>query len=213
MKSLLTPLVIALLSIGAAACDSASKGTSSTVRTSSDPAGASTTAPASDTTTPNLDPTKPDADMDNDPGAAYDDTNNNSVLNYGHPATAADKQAVTALLKRYYAAAASNDGAQDCTMLLSSLAAALPADFGPGATGPAYLRKSTTCPTIMKLLFEHNHGLLSLESPKLEVKRVRLVGHRGLAILGFGTMPERQISVSREGHTWKISELLDSELP
>lgn len=67
--------------------------------------------------------------------------------------------------------------------------------------------------TALVLLFRHSHSLLTAELLKLEVSRVRLVGHRGFAILSFGAMPERQIPVGREGHTWKIQALLDSELP
>jgi hypothetical protein len=31
--------------------------------------------------------------------------------------------------------------------------------------------------------------------------------------LRFGSMPEREISVAREGHIWKLQTMIDSELP
>ena len=42
--------------------------------------------------------------------------------------------------------------------------------------------------------------------------RVRLIEHHGFALLSFGTLPEREIIVVREGHIWRIGGLIDSEL-
>jgi hypothetical protein len=42
---------------------------------------------------------------------------------------------------------------------------------------------------------------------------VRLEEHHGFAFLGFGTLPERKISVQREGRVWKLSQIYDEELP
>jgi hypothetical protein len=65
----------------------------------------------------------------------------------------------------------------------------------------------------MTLFFKHFHKQLTVEWPKLKVTGVRLQHHHGFAVLSFGSLPERQILVAREGHTWKISALLDTELP
>jgi hypothetical protein len=153
-----------------------------------------------------------DADNDNDIGAPNDDTNNNSVLDVGHPASATDRQAVTTLIKHYYAIAIAGDGSRACAMLTANLAEAVAEDYGHGSAGPVYLSGGTTCPTVMKLLFEHDHAALLSAVPALRVTRVRLSGRNGLAIIGFGAV-ERQVSVAREGRTWKVAALLDSELP
>ena len=204
MRSLLILLITALLSLWASACGDAGKSTKSS-------ADAATTSTASATTsTPSY--TRVDSDKDNDVGAPYDDTNNDSALDYGHAASSADKQAVTALVKRYYTIAATDDGAQACPLIVSGLSKAVAEDYGHGSAGPSYLSSGTTCQAVMTLLFKHNHDQLAYELAKLEVPRVRLIGHNGIAILRFGAL-EREISVSREGHTWKLETLLDTELP
>jgi hypothetical protein len=214
MKSLPALLTIALLSVGVTACGSASKGMSSTSTTSS---SAATTSPSPTKTTTSAASTqvytKADADKDNDISAPDDDASNRYALSYGHAASAADQRAVTELVKRYYAAALKGDGAKACAMIVSSLSKAVVEDYGHGSPGPSYLQSGKTCPQVMALLFKHFHAQLTAEIPKLEVARVRLVGPHGFAIMSFGAMPEREISVRREGSAWKVQALLDSELP
>jgi hypothetical protein len=213
MKPLLALFAIGLLSVGATACGGASKGTGGADHASSNAAVTDAgTATSTSTATPSLDFRKADGDKDNDIGAPGDDRNNNSVLDFAHAAGPSDRQAIAALIKRYYAAALAEDGAKACSMLYSTLAEAVPEDYGTPSGGQPYMQ-GTTCPAVMTLLFKHFHDRLTVELPKLEVTRVRLEEHHGLAVLAFGTMPEREIQVAREGHAWKIEALLDSELP
>jgi hypothetical protein len=211
MKSLLALLAIALLGQSAAACGGTSKATGSASQASSRIAatGAKAATASSATSTQNY--AKADRDKDNDVEAPYDDTNNNEELNYGRAASSVDKQAIAALIKRYYAAAAAGDGAKACSMLYVTFAEAVPEDYGTSPPGQPYMR-GKTCPAVMALLFKHDHSQLIAELPLLEVRRVRLEQHHGLAVLSFGTMPERQIPVQRERRTWKIEALLDSAL-
>ena len=65
----------------------------------------------------------------------------------------------------------------------------------------------------MTALFKHLHEQIAAEEPMLRVRAVRLEQHHGVAVLSFGTMPERQIQVRREARTWKADALLDSPLP
>jgi hypothetical protein len=198
MKSLLTLLAIVLLSVAATACG-AGKGAGSPSQVSSNAAASSGTPAAG-------------ADNDNDPKGRIDDINDSAVFNSGHAASVADKQAVTVLIKRYYAAALAGDGAAACSMINSTLVKAIPEDYGRG--GPPYLRSGKTCTAILMLVFKHVHHLLIAEVPRLEVTRVRLLGNNlALAVLGFKGMPEREISVGREGGAWKMYSLLDDELP
>lgn len=199
---LLLALVAGLLAIYACACGGATKSTNGT-------SGSSANATTTSASTPSY--LKVDSDKDNDIGAPYDDTNNNSALDYGHAASAADRQAVTQLVKRYYTIAATGDGAQACSMITPSLSKAVAEDYGHGSAGPSYLSSGTSCPAVMTLLFKHLHSQLAVELAKLEVTRVRLVGDRGFAILRFGAL-ERELSVGRQGHTWRVQALLDSEL-
>jgi hypothetical protein len=215
MRSLLLLIITALLSVSATACGDTSKGDSSKKAHSSSSATTTSTAPSTAPSSPTStqDYAEVDRDKDNDIRVRHDETNNNSALNYGHAASTADTQAITKLVEHYYEAAAHEDGAKACSMLGSSLAEAAVEDYGHGSAGPSYLSTGTTCPAVMALLFRHFHSQLTVELPKLQVTRVRLVGHRGFAIASFATMPEREVPVAREGRTWKVRALLDNELP
>lgn len=155
---------------------------------------------------------KADVDKDNNLGVASDEKSNGDVLGLGKAASASEKRAVTTLVKRYYAAAGAEDGAMACAMIYSTLSESIPEDYGQSPPGPPYLH-GKTCPAVMTLLFKHLHPQIALELPKLEVVRVRLIEHHGIAVLRFGALPERQISVAREGRSWKIQGLIDSEIP
>jgi hypothetical protein len=205
MKRLLLLSTAGLLSLCLAACGGSSS-SSSTVDTLR--AKEITTRIPSDTTPAPLE-TKADADKDNDIGAPDDDRNNNDVLDFGHAASPSETRAITALVKRYYAAAAAEDGAKACSMIYSTLAEAVPEDYGLSPPGPHYM-SGKTCPAVLTLLFKHFRPQILVELPKLKVARVRLIEHHGLVVLHFGAMPERQIQVRREGHTWKVEGLLDN---
>jgi hypothetical protein len=215
MRLLLVLFATGLLGICLAACGSADKGASPSTHDSAASTAAKTVAVS---TVPSHAPpapvqTKTDADKDNDSGAiAADEKNNSSVLDLGHAASASDQRAIAALIKRYYAAALAENGAKACSMLYSTIAESVPEDYGISPPSQPYMR-GTTCPAVLTLLFKHYHPQIALEYPKLEVARVRLVEHQGIAVLHFGALPERQISVGREGHTWKLKALLDGAMP
>jgi len=161
----------------------------------------------------NDDSTKPkdrDNDSDNTSNSYYD-KDDNVVLHYGHATNAQDRRTITALVKRYFAAAARQDGASACSMIASSLANSVAETLG-GKAGPAYSR-GNTCAAVMSKLFYHYHRQLAAHESQLEVTAVRLDGPKGIAVLGFKTLPGRQLHVARENAVWKIDALLDLELP
>lgn len=211
LKRLLALAAIASVAGGLCACGGAGpRATVTKTVTGLDPDDAPTTisAPA-----PAPIP-KADADRDNDIGAASDDTNNNRVLEFGHAASPPERRAVTALVRRYYSAALADDGARGCAMLYSTIAESAAEDSSREPGTPAYMQGLKTCAAVLGALFEHYHAQLAAELPKLEVTRVRLEQHHGFAFLSFGTvLPERRISVEREGHVWKMSQIFDEELP
>lgn len=211
MRPLLALLTVTLLSVGACACGGTSKDAGSTSHSSTSSAASAT--PTTSASAPTPDYRKADSDKDNDVGAPGDDKNNNSVLKLGRAASAADAQAATALVRRYYAAATAREGAKACSMIFSSLANAVSEDYGHGSAGPSYLSAGRTCPAVMGLLFKHFHSQLTVERPKLKVTHVRLEGQHGVVVLSFGTQPERQFTIRREGHAWKLGGLIDGELP
>jgi hypothetical protein len=206
MKSLLVLLAIVLLSMGGAACGEGA-GSASQVSSS-----ASSGAPA--VTSSIRGHVRGDDDADGD-GYNYED--DHSVRDYGHAASAADVQAVTAAVKRYYAAAVAGDGATACSLVYSGLAKRSNfSEVVPGAYATASnssVFRGKTCAQVASLLFELNHQRLTEDVATLEVTGVRVSGAHGLALLAFRRTPERQIAVEHEGGAWKIDGLLDEELP
>ncbi len=207
LKGWMATAASVLLTALLAGCGSSDTGTVKSATTATTSTAAATTAEAP--LTANL--LKADRDKDSDGGGASDDTNNNAVLNFGRPAGASDKRAITTLLERYYRAAATENGAAACSMLYSTLAEGVPEDYG-SYNGPTYMR-GNTCPAVMTLLFKHYHRLLETEVPKLKIAQVDLQERHGLAVLNFGALPEREIQVEREGHVWRVTALIDAELP
>jgi len=154
-----------------------------------------------------------DADRDDDFGAApHDDISHKDELSFGRAATPDDKRAITALVKRYYATALAGDGSLACSMVYSALAEVVSEDYGSSA-GPAYMRGAKSCSAGLTDVFQHYHGQLGIEVPRLRVDRVRVHERHGLALLSFGSLPEREITLMREGSVWKLAAFLDHELP
>jgi hypothetical protein len=179
MKPLLALLLVALLGLGATACG----GTGEAANSGAQPV------------------VKRDRDNDLDHG---DD--DGKFLNYGHAAYAAEARALTALVKRYYAAAAASDGTEACSMLYPFIAESVVEDYGhtPALRGDA-------CATVMSKLFAQQHKLLAGKSATLKMYAIRVDGARALTVLSFAVLPEvRIITERREGNTWKVLNLLDS---
>jgi hypothetical protein len=208
MKQLLALLAAALLAVYACSCGDSSKNTNAADSTShTAPTGTSAAASIPPATVE----TNADADKDNDAGTVGEDTRNNRIPNFGHAADTSDLRAITSLVKRYYAAALTEDGAKACSLLYSTLAEAIPEDYS-GTPGVSYMHGAKTCAEAMTLLFKHYHPQLVLEVPKLQVHLVRLEQNHGVGLLSFGRLPERETSFLREGHVWKMTALLDREI-
>jgi hypothetical protein len=153
-------------------------------------------------------------DRDNDSdnmSDSYYDIDDNTVRKYGHAADASDRRTVAALVKRYFAAAAREDGVTACSMIVPVFANSVPETLGQAA-GPLYSR-GNTCAVVLSKLFYHFHRQLAAHAAELEVTGVRVDGAKGIAVLGFRTLPGRLLHVAREGTVWKIDALLDLELP
>jgi hypothetical protein len=199
MRVLLAPLAITLLGFGANACGEASKPAGSAPTTASS-AAATTGHPETVTTTA----TGLVFDSDDDP-----------VRFYGHEADTAQRQAITALVKSYYAAAAKDDGAKACRMIHPLIAEAIPEDY---EEQPAL--RGRTCAVVMSKLLKQLHGrhapesATPRESATLKVIGVRVEGGIALVLLRFADAPEPDhIAVHLEGHSWKIWELFGNHMP
>jgi hypothetical protein len=197
MRSIARILAVALLGLGATSC----AGGSTTSRGSA--TVARQTGSASTTAAPNFSTHNNDRDNDGD----HND-DDGKVLYYGHAASPSDRRASVALVTRYFAVAAAENGAAACSMLVPFIAEAVAEQDGKS---PPLLGK--TCAVVMSKLFRLHHRLLALKHATLRVIEVRVEGHKALAVLDFPTIPEvRQFVERRVGRTWKLQELLDGIL-
>lgn len=212
MRPLLALLITALLGLTTVACGGASKSPGSTSPTSptSGSTDSSTTTVASSAESSGY--LKNDGDNDNDdlrhPVKAEND-DRMLLVTYGHKADPADTRSVTTLVKSYYAASTAGEGMKACSLLYSSLAVGLADGQGQSAGGA-----TDACAKPMSLLLKQQHQRLAVEDAStMTVIGVYVKGDVGLVVLGFRASPESEIIVEREGHTWKIDALFDSDVP
>lgn len=234
MRSLLALFALALLGVSVAACGGASKTSDPASRVSST-APASGATPATTTTSSTATSSQGylndgdndiigDADNDNkhdndndntedhklEDNGDYHDSDDHGIMTFGHPANAADRLAITSVVRRYYAVAAAGDGEKACSMLVPTLAKATTEDYGHGSAGPSYLSSGETCPAVLALLFKHFHAQLTTA---INITRVRVSGDRAVALLGSRATPASYISIQRQDGVWKIGTLLGAALP
>lgn len=152
-----------------------------------------------------------DGDGDLDGGRRRYDADDQSYRTFGHAATASDRRAISALVRRYYAIAAAGDGAAACASIYVRLARSYPEALGE--FGARYLRGLRTCPAILSRMFEPNRALLATYRARLQIGAVRVSKDIGLAFLTFRGLPTRKMEVIRERGTWKMYAALDSEMP
>ena len=206
MRSWLTALVVTLFATGATGCGGTSRSSAPSAR-----GARSATARATAATRGYV---RGDGDVGGDDGPNGDD---HGVREYGREGTAAERRAVTAVVKRYYAAAAARDAVEVCALIYSKIAdssnfnAVVPEEYraAPGSS----IFRGKRCAQVEALLLEPDHQQLVAESATVQVTSVRVAGAHGLALLGFRSIAERMIPMQREGSTWKIDALLDSEVP
>lgn len=144
-------------------------------------------------------------DRDNDNDNNDDDGN---VLGFGHAAGGADLHSSIALVMRYFAAAAAEDGAQACELLVPLQAESVAEQDGHSPT-----LSGKTCPVVMSKLFKLHHQLLAGKAKAMKIIAVRILGDTGLAVIEFPEIYEvRQIGMRRIAGTWKVFDLLDGIL-
>jgi hypothetical protein len=152
-----------------------------------------------------------DKDYGDGDGDGYFDHDDYDTVNYPQTADATDTQAVTALVKRYFKAAAAADGATGCSLIYSLFAETIPETLGlpPSGTPSLY---GKTCAVVMTKLFKQNHRRLVAETATLQVAAVRVNRMRGFALLHFNGIPAQSIQLHLERGVWKINETLAVEV-
>lgn len=159
-----------------------------------------------------LNPKDSDIDGDNDnlKPLGYYDHDDGAIRAYGHAASATDKRELTVFIKRYFTAAADEDGATACSMLTTVVANSIPETYGRGSAGPAFLRKASTCPAVLTLVFNHLHA--QLVGP-FEIVRPRVDGEKARVLFSAKGMPASYLELQRVGSQWRSVEMLAAPLP
>jgi hypothetical protein len=144
------------------------------------------------------------------------DSDDPQLRDYGHAARPGDRRAISIVALRYLGAAGAGDSVLACSLLARraaqpDLRIEVPEEYEPPASRSNLHGKS--CPEVASPIFAENRAELATELPTVRVTAVRVRGDRGLALLGFAAIPERWIAVAREGESWKVDALLDSEVP
>ena len=205
IKRAFAPLAAALLCVGALACGGTNKNVGSVSQSAAASGGAHATTPAG--TAPPGSYLKSDEDNDGDDGNQVGSPDRTDILfATGKEADQVDKRAVTALIKRYYAAAAAGDGAEACPLLYSTLARGLAE--GQGQSGQS---GGNACAAALSSLFEQQRQQLEADQvATMVVPDVRLTGSIGTATVGFRAVPVGHFFVKRERGVWKIDALFQT---
>jgi hypothetical protein len=127
---------------------------------------------------------------------------------YGHPADASDRQAIVAVIKRYYAVAAEENAKKACTLIVPSLAKALPLEYGQ--LGAPYLRGAKTCQGVLSRMFKHGHHELSAP---ITVIGVFIKGEQAYAPIDSKRLALSRITLGQVRGTWTITDPLAGRLP
>jgi ketosteroid isomerase-like protein len=149
-----------------------------------------------------------DNDLDNR-GGTYFDVDDKISLDFGHPAGAADRRAITELVKRYYVLAAADDGAGACALLSAPIATSIPQTIGTG--GPWYFR-GRTCAEIMTKIFAKNVYQLAAYAASIRVVTVGVDHDEAVTVFAVKGHPGRGTRALREHGIWRMNALVDFEL-
>lgn len=194
-------LAICLQTLGLTACDSSTKTTSSTTRA----------VTASDHPAPTPEGPTADADADSDGAGAFD-SDDTTTRHFGHIASPADAAQIAALVRRYYADEAHENGAAACELLASTYAESVPEDYGTSPPGPAWAQ-GKTCAEVLDRTFARYHDEIVQRMPRLKLERIRTIGREGVVLLYFGhSQARRELRVAREGRRWTVVSLIDNRL-
>jgi hypothetical protein len=202
-----TALLVAML----VACGCAS--TRSTSQTSSVEAeSASIPKPSASLKAPQRPGIRDTYDEDDTARRGVEENDDEEIEIYGHAANATEWRSATAFVKSYYAAAVAEDGAAACQLLVPSLAQGLGGSYEKSSE-PTYLH-GKTCAEVMTKLFKYRHKLMAAENAGFEVTDVRATSKTDFILLAFKGIRERRfMGVQREGNSWGLEALTDSQYP
>lgn len=211
MWRLLGCLAAALPAGGLLACGSAHPQGRAGVRSPAVRSDAATPTGASSPRESLAAPLSGDGDGDSPERSTFDSDDFHS-MHFGYAADAQDRRTITALIKRYYAALAREDGATVCSLLLEVVAESMPETQRAQTGGPAAAQTASTCPAAVTPVLAASHRSLVEEDSTLEVIGARVRRRRASAILRFRHRAARHILLYKEEGRWKIGTLADEDL-
>lgn len=157
-----------------------------------------------------IDPEDGDSDYPVPESYRFPDSDDRATFAYGHAPGAAVQAAITATVKRYYAAASAGEGEAACQLLPPAIASSVAESYGQGVGQSYYLQGAKTCREILTLLFHHFHGELS---EAITVVEVRVKGNSAQVVLSSRKMPASDILLMRRNGAWRVEQLLANQLP
>jgi hypothetical protein len=149
-------------------------------------------------------------DYDGDPHADPDvpvglyDLDDKPVTYYGHTADTVNRRTITGLVRHYYAAISSGDGARACGLLETKLAKTLAPD-------PAAPRATGGCAAVIPTLFKNIPGRPLVDFARIAVIGVRLKDDKALALLRLPSGELGYLPLGHENGAWKVDALLDTQ--
>jgi hypothetical protein len=156
-------------------------------------------------------------DHDGDPGTregyrphSQFDADDVETRYFGHSASAHDRRSITALVDRYYAAAARDDGRMACSAIDAGLVAG--AELAEGSHGPSS-PATAGCAAAMAKMLAQAPGRTAADFGAVRVLDVRVRGSEAIALLRLRDARTREMPVLRERGVWKIDAFFDNGLP
>lgn len=129
---------------------------------------------------------------------------------WGRPAGATDAQVASALIKKYYTAAAVSNGAEACALTYLPVVKEIAQPEVRLRGAPTLPRLS--CAAAMSKDLKQLHRHLVTQLAKLRVIGVRIKDGQGLVFVNFGAGPVRDVTIHRERGAWKVDGMLDTPL-
>jgi hypothetical protein len=154
-----------------------------------------------------------DYDDDDNGGEDPDDV---KTRTFGHRANGLEAHAAEEIVTRYYAAAATEDGATACRLMDSRLAKSrdyakvVPPEYAPSPGSSIFRGKA--CKEIASLVFEPAHQQLVADAETVKLAELRVAKANALAILLYTTDPESEIPLKFEHGKWKVDAFLPAPL-
>jgi hypothetical protein len=210
LRAPLTCAALALLAVGAAACGSAGERASPAPARSSGASATGSAAAGGASRPADLFKRDGDGDIDRLTQGSHDG-DGDAIPTFGPPAGAADRRAILALFRRYYANAAAGDGARACSMMDIPAAESVVEEHSRGK-GPRSLQ-GKTCAQIMSTLFKRRHRELMEDIAGYRVLAVQVHGGGGLVLVRFPAkreLRELRVIVRRDHGAWRMAVPLDA---